>query len=223
MMMFESLSKRLTNAFREISGKSRLSEKNIQDGLLQVRSALLEADVALPVVQSLMDELKTKAIGQDVLESVNPGDMLIKVVQDELVKILGEGDDFSLNLRTKPPVVILLAGLQGTGKTTMAAKLGKMLMSSQKKSVMVVSADVYRPAAIDQLATLAKQANLQFHPSHPNEKPVDIVNAAKQKAQRMLIDVLIIDTAGRTHIDQNMMDEIRDARLEKCGRILRLL
>ncbi len=206
--MFESLSKRLSSAFRELTGKGRLSEKNIQDGLKQVKNSLLEADVALNVVNKLMDELKIKAIGQEVLESVNPGDMLIKIVQDELVKILGDGDDFSLNLRAKPPAIILLAGLQGTGKTTMAAKLGKMLLDTHKKSVMLVSADVYRPAAIDQLSTLATQANLQFYPSNPNEKPVDIVNAAKQKAQSMLIDILIVDTAGRTHIDQKMMNEI---------------
>ncbi len=205
--MFNTLSERLARVVKNLTGRGRLTEENIKDTLRDIRLALLEADVALPVVKSLEEHIKEKAVGVDVMESLTPGQALIKLVHDELVKLMGEFND-SLNLQTQPPAIILMAGLQGSGKTTTVAKLARWLKDNQKKSVLVASVDVYRPAAITQLETLAKQISVEFY--HGSEKkPVDIATAAIQLAKSKLIDVVIIDTAGRLHIDEEMMDEIK--------------
>ena len=174
--------------------------------------ALLEADVALPVVKAFTDTVKQKALGQEVMQSLSPGQALLKIVNDELVKTMGDGNE-SLNLSATPPVVILMAGLQGSGKTTTVAKLSRLLMERHKKSVMVVSADVYRPAAIDQLQTLATEVGAGFYPSSAEQKPVDIVNNAIAQAKKEFSDVLIVDTAGRLHVDDEMMNEIRQVHM----------
>lgn len=206
--MFNNLSERLTRVIKNLSGKGRLTEENIKDTLRDIRMALLEADVALPVVKDFVDHVQTKAIGVEVMESLTPGQALIKLVHGELVKLMGEFSD-SLNLQAQPPAVILMAGLQGSGKTTTVAKLARWLQQSQKKSVMVTSADIYRPAAIQQLETLAQQIGVEFFPSQTNQDPVAIAEAAIQAAKSKLIDVVIIDTAGRLHIDDEMMAEIK--------------
>lgn len=206
--MFANLSERLTRVLKNLSGRGRLTEENIKETMRDIRMALLEADVALPVVKEFIDQVQIKAIGVEVLDSLSPGQALIKLVNDELVKLMGDHCD-SLNLQTQPPAIILMAGLQGSGKTTTVAKLALWLKSSQKKSVLVVSADVYRPAAIDQLQTLAKQVDVEFYPSQPNQDPVHIAQAAIQAAKSKLMDVIIIDTAGRLHIDEQMMAEIK--------------
>ncbi|MCX8642823.1 MULTISPECIES: signal recognition particle protein [unclassified Gilliamella] len=206
--MFENLTDRLSQTFRNISGRGRLSEDNIKEALRDVRMALLEADVALPVVREFINQVKQKAVGLDVSKSLTPGQEFIKIVQDELTRAMGEVNS-SLNLATQPPAVILMAGLQGAGKTTSVAKLAKFLKEKQKKKVLVVSADVYRPAAIKQLETLAKAIDVEFFPSDINEKPVNIVNKAINHAKLQFFDVLIVDTAGRLHVDNDMMDEIK--------------
>ncbi|MCX8730751.1 signal recognition particle protein [Gilliamella sp. B2969] len=206
--MFENLTDRLSQTFRNISGRGRLSEDNIKEALRDVRMALLEADVALPVVREFINQVKQKAVGLDVSKSLTPGQEFIKIVQDELTSAMGEVNS-SLNLATQPPAVILMAGLQGAGKTTSVAKLAKFLKEKQKKKVLVVSADVYRPAAIKQLETLAKAIDVEFFPSDINEKPVNIVNKAINHAKLQFFDVLIVDTAGRLHVDNDMMDEIK--------------
>lgn len=206
--MFENLTDRLSQTFRNISGRGRLSEDNIKEALRDVRMALLEADVALPVVREFINQVKQKAVGLDVSKSLTPGQEFIKIVQDELTRAMGEVNS-SLNLATQPPAVILMAGLQGAGKTTSVAKLAKFLKEKQKKKVLVVSADVYRPAAIKQLETLAKAIDVEFFPSDINEKPVNIVNKAINNAKLQFFDVLIVDTAGRLHVDNDMMDEIK--------------
>ncbi|OCG07101.1 signal recognition particle protein [Gilliamella sp. wkB178] len=206
--MFENLTDRLSQTLRNISGRGRLSEENIKDALRDVRMALLEADVALPVVRDFINQVKTKAVGLDVNKSLTPGQEFIKIVQSELTTAMGEVNS-SLNLATQPPAVILMAGLQGAGKTTSVAKLAKFLKEKQKKKVLVVSADVYRPAAIKQLETLAKAIDVEFFPSDVNEKPVNIVNKAISHAKLQFFDVLIVDTAGRLHVDSDMMDEIK--------------
>ena len=206
--MFENLTDRLSQTLRNISGRGRLSEDNIKEALRDVRMALLEADVALPVVREFINQVKEKAIGLDVNKSLTPGQEFIKIVQAELTSAMGEVNS-SLNLATQPPAVILMAGLQGAGKTTSVAKLAKFLKEKQKKKVLVVSADVYRPAAIKQLATLAKAIDVEFFPSDINEKPVDIVNKAISHAKLQFFDVLLVDTAGRLHVDSDMMDEIK--------------
>ncbi|MCX8650381.1 signal recognition particle protein [Gilliamella sp. B2776] len=206
--MFENLTDRLSQTFRNISGRGRLSEDNIKEALRDVRMALLEADVALPVVREFINQVKEKAVGLDVNKSLTPGQEFIKIVQAELTTAMGEVNS-SLNLATQPPAVILMAGLQGAGKTTSVAKLAKFLKEKQKKKVLVVSADVYRPAAIKQLETLAKAINVEFFPSDINEKPINIVNKAISHAKLQFFDVLIVDTAGRLHIDNDMMDEIK--------------
>ncbi|MBF0264624.1 MAG: signal recognition particle protein [Gammaproteobacteria bacterium] len=205
--MFDSLSQRLTKTLKSLRGQARLSEDNIQESLREVRMALLEADVALPVVKDFITHVKARAIGKEVLESLSPGQALIKIVNDELVNMMGETND-ELNLSVEPPAVILMAGLQGSGKTTSVAKLSRRLIE-QKKKVLVVSADVYRPAAIDQLETLAKEVNAEFFPSNTSQKPVDIAKAAVSHAEKHYIDVVIVDTAGRLHIDADMMQEIQ--------------
>ena len=206
--MFDNLTGRLNASFKKIRGQARLTEDNIKDTMREVRMALLEADVALPVVQAFAAQVKERALGQEVLQSLSPGQAMLKVVKDELVKTMGEANE-SLNLSAEPPVVILMAGLQGSGKTTTVAKLARWLSEREKKSVMVVSADVYRPAAIEQLQTLSVEVGAKFYPSDTSQKPVDIVEAAKTEARKQFCDVLIIDTAGRLHIDDAMMDEIR--------------
>jgi signal recognition particle subunit SRP54 len=206
--MFDNLTDRLNATFKNIRGQGRLTESNIKDTMREVRMALLEADVALPVVKEFTDVVKDRALGQEVMQSLSPGQAMLKIVNDELVKTMGEANE-SLDLSAAPPVVILMAGLQGSGKTTTVAKLSRLLIERHKKSVMVVSADVYRPAAIDQLQTLAAEVGAKFSPSTVDQKPVNIVNDAITQATKQFSDVLIVDTAGRLHIDDDMMDEIR--------------
>src|SRR5690554_6732769 len=206
--MFESLSQRLSTTMQRLRGRGRLTEENIREATREVRIALLEADVALPVVQALIQRIKVRAVGQDVLKSLTPGQALIKVVRDELTLVMGAAAaDFNLNVPA--PAVVLMAGLQGAGKTTTVGKLAKLLKEKRKKKVMVVSADVYRPAAIEQLKTLAAQVDVRFFPSEASQKPVDIVRAAVEDARKSFIDVLLVDTAGRLAIDEAMMAEIK--------------
>ena len=206
--MFENLTDRLSRTLQNLRGQGRLSESNIRESLREVRMALLEADVALPVVKDFIEAVRVKAMGQEVIASLSPGQALIKVVNDELVSIMGEAHD-KLDLQRKPPVIVLMAGLQGAGKTTTVAKLARRLLEVEKKSVMVASADVYRPAAIDQLKTLAAEVGADFFPSDNQQKPVAIARDAVAAARRSGADILILDTAGRLAIDQQMMDEIR--------------
>ncbi|MFC1683955.1 signal recognition particle protein [Pseudomonadota bacterium] len=207
--MFENLSDRLGRTLNNLRGRGRLTEENIKDTLREVRMALLEADVALPVVRQFVDQVRDKAAGEEVLKSLTPGQMFVKIVNDELVSLMGEANE-SLNLATQPPAVILMAGLQGSGKTTSVAKLARMLKEREKKSVTVVSCDVYRPAAIDQLKTLAAEVGVEFFPSSPDQKPLDIARAAVDQARKKFQDVLIVDTAGRLHVDEAMMGEIKE-------------
>jgi len=207
--VFESLRDRLGSTFSSLTGKAKLTEDNIQDALREVRVALLEADVALSVVKDFIERVKGRALGVEVTASLSPGQVFIKIVNDELTAIMGEGES-ALNLAVQPPAVILMAGLQGAGKTTSTAKLGRWLQQREKKSVMVASTDVYRPAAIDQLQTLAKQADLRFFESSTDQKPLDIARGALDAAKKQFADVLIIDTAGRLHVDEGMMAEIRE-------------
>jgi signal recognition particle subunit SRP54 len=206
--MFENLSERLSHTVKKLRGQARLTDENIKDTLREVRMALLEADVALPVVRDFVARVKERAVGQEVLSSLSPGQVLIKIVNDELVETMGQANE-SLDLRAQPPAVILMAGLQGAGKTTTAGKLAKLLKGREKKTVAVVSCDVYRPAAIKQLETLAAQVEAVFIPSDVGQSPVDIANNALAEAKRQHIDVLIVDTAGRLHIDAEMMQEIQ--------------
>ena len=185
MAMFESLSDRLTLSLKKISGKASLSEKNIEETLREVRMALLEADVALPVVKSFVEQVKIRALGREVGSSLNPGQQFLKVVQAELEAVMGEKNE-SLNLAAQPPAVVLMAGLQGAGKTTSVAKLSRYLKEREKKKIMVVSADVYRPAAIEQLKTLANEVDATFFPSHEDQKPIDIVTAAIAAAKPVI-------------------------------------
>ena len=206
--MFESLSDRLGSSLKAISGKSKLSEDNIRDTLRDVRMALLEADVALPVVKTFTDRVKERAVGTEVSKSLTPGQAFLKVVQAELQQVMG-GESEGLNLATQPPAVVMVAGLQGAGKTTSVAKLARYLIEREKKKVSVVSADVYRPAAIAQLETLASEVGARFEPSDANESPVEIVKRAMANARVAFSDVLLVDTAGRLAIDEEMMSEIK--------------
>ena len=210
--MFDSLTDRLSGTLQKLRGQGRLTENNIKDSLREVRMALLEADVALTVVKSFIDRVKERAVGQDVIRSLTPGQALIKIVNDELVAVMGDANE-SLNLNMQPPAVIMMAGLQGAGKTTSVAKLARWLKESEKKSVMVASADVYRPAAIEQLKTLALEVEVTFFPSDNSQKPVAIAQAAIAEAKLKFIDVVIIDTAGRQAIDEVMMSEIKELHL----------
>ena len=205
--MFENLSDRLNHTFRRLRGQGRLTEDNIKETLREVRMALLEADVALPVVRDFIERVRERSVGQDVMKSLTPGQALVKVVNEELVATMGETND-ALNLKTQPPAVVLMAGLQGSGKTTSTAKLARWLKERQKKSVLVASCDVYRPAAIKQLETLAGQVGADFFPSEANQDPGDIARNALDYARKHFVDVLIVDTAGRLHIDDEMMREI---------------
>jgi signal recognition particle subunit SRP54 len=206
--MFNNLSERLNKVVKNLTGQGRLTEANIKDTLRDIRVALLEADVALPVAKAFVADIETKAVGKEVMESLTPGQELIKLVNDELTKLMGDVCE-DLDLRATPPAVILMAGLQGSGKTTTAAKLARLLIESKKKTVLVTSADVYRPAAIDQLETLAQTVGAEFHPSQTDQDPVEIAKGAIQAAKNKAIDVVIIDTAGRLHIDEEMMSEIK--------------
>jgi signal recognition particle subunit SRP54 len=206
--MFDNLTERLSRVVKQLRGEARLTDANITDALREVRLALLEADVALPVVKDFVAAVKAKAVGEEVVGSLTPGQALIGVVHRELAGLMG-GAAVPLDFATQPPAVILLAGLQGAGKTTTAAKLGRLLRA-QKKKVLMVSADVYRPAAIEQLRTLAGQVEVDFFASTPDQQPVAIANAALDWARRHYHDVLIVDTAGRLSIDAAMMREIAD-------------
>jgi signal recognition particle subunit SRP54 len=206
--MFDGLSDRLASTAQKLRGEGRLTESNIQDALRDVRMALLEADVALSVVRGFIEDVKQRALGEEVLTSLKPGQVFVSIVQDELVKVMGEQNE-SLDLSAQPPAVVLMAGLQGAGKTTTVAKLAKMLQEREKKKTLVVSCDIYRPAAIEQLKTLASQVGAEFFPSSIDQKPTDIARAAIDYARKHYIDVVIVDTAGRLHIDTDMMAEIK--------------
>ena len=207
--MFSNLSERLSESLKKISGRGRLTEDNIKDTLREVRMALLEADVALPVVREFVKAVKEKAVGEEVGKSLTPGQVFVKIVQGELENAMGEKNE-ELNLAAQPPAVVMMAGLQGAGKTTSVGKLAKFLKEKKKKSVLVVSADVYRPAAIKQLETLANDVDVEFFPSTVEQKPIDIVNGAIEHAKRKFFDVLLVDTAGRLAVDEDMMNEIKD-------------
>ncbi len=206
--MFDKLSERLQGVISGLQGRGRLTEDNIADALRQVRMALLEADVALAVVKTLIDSIKAKVVGMEFDKSFTPGQILIRAIHEELIKILGEGTR-PINLRAQPPVVILLAGLQGAGKTTTAGKLAKWLKENERKKVLLSSTDVYRPAAILQLERLATQLQVGYQPSDPKESPVKLAQQALKEARQSLYDVLIIDTAGRLHVDAQMMEEVK--------------
>jgi signal recognition particle subunit SRP54 len=206
--MFDNLSERLSKTIHNLRGQGRLKEDNIRDALRDVRMALLEADVALPVVKEFIERVRERAAGQEVLKSLTPGQALVKIVNDELVHTMGDAND-ALDLSVQPPAVILMAGLQGSGKTTSSAKLARLLDERDKKSVLLTSCDIYRPAAIDQLQTLAGEVKATFFPSNTGQDPVQIATSAITHARQKHIDVVIVDTAGRLHIDDEMMDEIR--------------
>ncbi|WP_296057357.1 signal recognition particle protein [uncultured Amphritea sp.] len=206
--MFENLTDRLAKTLKAVTGQAKLTEDNIQGTLREVRMALLEADVALPVVKEFINNVKERAVGTEVSKSLSPGQVFVKIVQQELEKVMGEANE-GLNLAAQPPAVVMMAGLQGAGKTTSVAKLSRFLREREKKKVLVVSADVYRPAAIKQLETLAAEVSVDFFPSSIDQKPIDIVNAAIHHARIKHFDVLIVDTAGRLHVDSDMMDEIK--------------
>jgi signal recognition particle subunit SRP54 len=206
--MLDNLTQRLAKVMKTLRGEARLTEDNIADALREVRMALLEADVALPVVKDFIAAVREKAIGEEVIGSLAPGQALVGVVHRELTALMGEAH-VDLNLATQPPAVVLMAGLQGAGKTTTAGKLGKYLKETRKKKVLAVSCDVYRPAAIQQLQTVARQAGIEFFPSATNEKPEAIARAAVDWARRHYIDVVLVDTAGRLAVDEAMMAEIK--------------
>lgn len=206
--MFQNLSDRLGGALQKLRGQGRITEDNIKDTMREVRMALLEADVALPVVKAFVDQVKEKALGEAVMKSLTPGQALVKIVNDELVTLMGEANE-GLNLNAQPPAVVMMAGLQGSGKTTSVGKLARLLKERHSKKVMVVSCDVYRPAAIDQLQTLANEVGVDFHPSNIMQKPDAIAKEALDAAKRSFCDVLLVDTAGRLHVDGEMMQEIK--------------
>ena len=207
--MASTLSDRLSRLVKTMRGQARITDSNIQDMLREVRMALLEADVALPVVRDFIARVKDKALGQEVVGSLNPGQALVGIVHKELAATMGEGVA-ELNLATQPPAVVLMAGLQGSGKTTSTAKIARQLIEKRKKKVLTVSADVYRPAAIEQLKTVSAQAGAEWFPSSPEQKPRDIALAALDHARRHYFDVLLVDTAGRLGIDEALMAEIRE-------------
>ncbi len=206
--MFESLSDRLARTTATLTGRGRLTDDNIRDTLRQVRMALLEADVALPVVREFIERVKSRAVGTEVMRSLTPGQAFIKIIHDELIRTLGE-EHVPLDLAVQPPAVILLAGLQGAGKTTTAAKLARFLREREGKTVLLASTDVYRPAAILQLERLADQVGADFESSDSGEDPIEIVRRVMERGRRKAFDVVIIDSAGRLHVDDQMMDEIR--------------
>ncbi|SDY42295.1 signal recognition particle protein [Nitrosomonas sp. Nm58] len=207
--MFDNLTHRLSNVIKTLRGEARLTESNIQAAMREVRMALLEADVALPVIKDFIERVKQKAIGREVMESLSPGQALVGVVHQELMAIMG-GEKADLNLSTVPPAVILMAGLQGAGKTTSSGKLAKWLIDNRKKKVMLVSCDIYRPAAIDQLKLLSTQVGADFFPVQAGQRPAEICTAALDYTRKHHHDVMIVDTAGRLGIDKAMMDEITE-------------
>ena len=205
--MFDSLSDKITQAFKKLTGKGTINESSLNDALREIRIAFLEADVALSATKTFIESIKSKALGKTVLNSVSPGQMVIKIVNDELIRFLGS-DNYEINLKSKPPVVILMAGLQGSGKTTTSAKLANRLINKQKKTVLMASLDIYRPAAQEQLQTLGNQNKIETLEIIKNQSPLEIALRAKDKAEKESFDILILDSAGRNHIDKKMMDEI---------------
>jgi signal recognition particle subunit SRP54 len=206
--MASALTEKLSRLVKEMRGQARITESNVTDMLREVRLALLEADVALPVVREFIARVKDKALGQEVVGSLTPGQALVGIIQRELAATMGEGVS-DINLAQQPPAIILMAGLQGAGKTTTTAKLAKLLVEKRKKKVLTVSGDVYRPAAIEQLKTVTKQAGAEWFPSSPDQKPLDIAHAALDYARKHYFDVLLVDTAGRLAIDEALMAEIK--------------
>jgi signal recognition particle subunit SRP54 len=207
--MFDNLTARLSRSIEALRGKGRITDENVAETLREVRVALLEADVALPVVKSFIDGVKGKALGAEVASSLTPGQAFIGIIHKELVELMG-GPRAGFNLRAQPPIVVLLAGLQGAGKTTTAAKLARWLIEREKKRVLLVSTDVRRPAAILQLQRLSEQVGAQFFPSNSSEAPAKIASDALEQAKRGVFDVLIVDTAGRLHVDESLMDEVKE-------------
>ena len=206
--MFENLTGRFSRIIRQLKGHARLTEDNVSEAMRDVRRALLEADVALPVVKAFIERVESKALGREVATSLSPGQAVVKIVQDELIRLMGD-EQASLNLSVAPPAVILMAGLQGAGKTTTVAKLGNWCRDRHGKSVVVASCDIYRPAALEQLRVLAEDNGLEHFPADSRQKPVDIAQAALKHARARFADVLIVDSAGRLHIDEEMMAEIQ--------------
>ncbi|MFI4938357.1 MAG: signal recognition particle protein [Candidatus Berkiellales bacterium] len=206
--MFENLTERLSKTFRHVVGRGKLTDDNMKETLLEVKNALLEADVALDVVNDFVEEIRVAAVGVEITKSLSPAQVLVKIVNEKLIALMGD-HCAELNLAAQPPAVILMAGLQGSGKTTTVAKLARWLIERQKKTVMLVSADIYRPAAIDQLRTLAKEVNALFFENAELNDPVAITQAAIAAAKKQFVDVVILDTAGRLHIDSAMMSEIK--------------
>ncbi len=206
--MFDNLTERLSKTIKRLRGQARLTEDNIKDTMREVRMALLEADVALPVVRAFVESVRQRAVGQEVMQSLSPGQALVKIVNDELIKVMGEANE-ALDLSTQPPAIIMVAGLQGSGKTTTVAKLALWIKQRIKKKVTLVSCDIHRPAAIDQLQTLAAEVGVQFYPSNPSQDPVAIAQSALDHTRKQFNDVLIVDTAGRLHVDEAMMVEIK--------------
>ena len=209
--MFDQLTDKLESTFKKLRGVGKLSGENIQEGVRELKLSLLEADVNFKVVKQLVEKVKERAMGTEVMKSITPGQMFIKIFHDELIEVLGEGDH-SLNLNVRPPAVILMAGLQGSGKTTTAGKLALMLKNKQKKRTLLVPADIYRPAAIEQLKKLGSSIEVEVYPSVPDMDPVEISEKALEYARNMAIDVVIIDTAGRMQVDETLMDEIENIR-----------
>ena len=206
--MFENLTGRFSRIIQQLRGHARLTEDNVAEAMRDVRRALLEADVALPVVKAFIERVESKALGREVATSLSPGQAVVKIVQDELIHLMGD-EQASLNLSVAPPAVILMAGLQGAGKTTTVAKLGNWCRDQHGKSVVVASCDIYRPAALEQLRVLAEDNGLEYFPADSRQKPVDIAKAALKHARARFADVLIVDSAGRLHIDEEMMAEIQ--------------
>ena len=206
--MFDTLSERLSRTIKDLRGQGRLTEKNIESAMREVRMALLEADVALPVVRDFIEHVRQRAIGEEVMTSLNPGQAVVKIVEEKLISLMGEVNT-SINFNTQPPAVIMMAGLQGAGKTTTVGKLARYLKEKEKKKILVVSCDVYRPAAIEQLKVLANEIDVEFYPSEKNQDPVNIAKQVLDYARKQNFDGLLVDTAGRLHIDDEMMEEIK--------------
>ena len=211
--MFEGISEKLNKTLKNVRGYGKLSEKNIEESLREVRLSLLEADVNFKVVRSFIDSVKSRALGSEVAESLSPGQQFVKIVHEELIEVLGK-ESVSLNLKASPPIIIMLVGLQGSGKTTSASKLARYLVNSEKRNPLLVPADVYRPAAIDQLKVLGKSINVDVFDTQPGKNPIEISIEAKKQAETNGNDVLIVDTAGRLHIDQELMDELINIKNE---------
>lgn len=209
--MFDQLTDKLESTFKKLRGVGKLSEDNIKEGVRELKLSLLEADVNFKVVKQLVDKVKERAMGAEVMKSITPGQMFVKIFHEELVEMLGEGDH-SLNLSVRPPAVILMAGLQGSGKTTTAGKLALMLKNKQKKKILLVPADIYRPAAIEQLKKLGSSIDVEVYPSTIEMNPVEIAEKSLEYARNMAFDVVIVDTAGRMQVDQKLMDEIENIR-----------